>query len=60
MYPYVTLRMPMSMWLCHLDTNTPMKWGVLDVPKNVWVAGPYMTQGEAEKTCLAIEESEHA
>jgi hypothetical protein len=37
-----------------------MKWGVLDVPKNNWVAGPYTSQERAEEAQLGIEEWEHA
>jgi hypothetical protein len=60
MSPYVVMRMPISMWLCNLETGTPMKWGVLDVPKNNWVAGPYTSQERAEEARLGIEEWEHA
>lgn len=60
MSPYVVMRMPMSMWLPNLDTNTPMVWGVLDVPKNTWVAGPYDTASEADAMRQTVEDWEHA
>lgn len=60
MSPYVVMRMPMSMWLPNLDTNTPMVWGVLNVPENKWEAGPYDTAAEAEAMMHVVEGWEHA
>ena len=56
--PYAVMHMPMHMWCANLDTGAPMVWGVKNVPKNRWDAGPYATQAEALEAMQAIEDFE--
>ena len=40
--------MPMSMWQAWDEHEHKVgKWGILNVPKNKWIAGPYVTQSDA-------------
>jgi hypothetical protein len=40
--------MPMSMWEAWDEHECKVcRWGIVDVPKNMWVAGPYLTQADA-------------
>jgi len=40
--------MPMSMWEAWDEHECNVsKWGILDVPKNQWIAGPYLSMYDA-------------
>lgn len=40
--------MPMSMWQAWDEHECKVcRWGILNVPKNEWIAGPYLTQTDA-------------